>query len=768
MAKVDMANFLATRVKLFKNFPAGRLHQLVERADVRTFEPNEAILEFGEENRIFGALVEGQAIVAVTDDSGLQHRLAELNPGDFFGEMALMTGDKTCADVIAVTRCTAIIIGEEAFCSLVTTHPPVVRTLSKLISDRVRQQATQGGEGAFRQGDDPYGFKLHSDSPVRLLVLNCGSSSMKYNFYDTAHEIRSVHGVIENIGDDKTRLRQVSTLGEKVESLPRGDHADAFDAMITALTGRDGPLTSPDEVVAVGHRVTHGGERFHHALPIDEAVEAEIERLSLLAPLHNPVNLAGIRAARRLFPHARHVAVFDTSFHQTLPPYAYLYGLPYEYAEKGIRRYGFHGMSHAYVALKAAETLQRPYNELEIVSCHLGNGASVCAIDHGRSMDTSMGFTPAEGLIMGTRSGTLDPAILIYLMRTEGLGADDLDRLINRSSGLKGLSGFTNDMRSIEKAADEGHHRALLAFKTFCYQVRKHVGAAMAAMGGMDALIFTGGIGQGSAGVRSLACQGLARMGVVLDEEKNQAARGFDEVCLISTPESAVTVLVVPTDEERMIARETLRTLDRSFISSLIKKPDQPLVPIEVSAHHVHLSHEHVVALFGPGHVLAPRSELSQPGQYACRETVTLIGSKGRVDNVRVLGPPRKETQVEIAMTEQFKLGIHPPVRESGDLRNTPGVTLEGPAGRVTITHGVICAQRHIHMSPADALRFGLRDRYVVQVKVDGDRELIFGDVLVRVHPDYRLSLHLDTDEANAAGIVSGTRGTIAEIQNRA
>ena len=424
-------------------------------------------------------------------------------------------------------------------------------------------------------------------------------------------------------------------------------------------------------------------------------------------------------------------------------------------------------MSHAYVALKAAEHLKRRFNELEIVTCHLGSGASICAVDHGRSIDTSMGLTPTEGLIMGTRSGNLDPSVVTHLIRTERLDPDTMDRILNRESGLKGISGISNDMREIEKAAQEGNHRALLAFKTFCYQIRKYIGAYVAAIGGLDVLVFTGGIGQGSAGVRSLACQGLGYMGIRIEEKKNQEARGAENVIDISVPEAPVRVLVIPTDEERMIARETIRTLGQRHVTRIISTQKSTPIPLEVSAHHVHLSQPHVEALFGPGHQLTVDKELSEPGQFSCKETVNLVGPKGRVERVRVLGPTRKETQVEISMTEQFKLGIHPPIRESGDIENSPGITLEGAAGTLTVNKGVICAMRHVHMSPEHALLFGLRDRDRVMVRVKGERELIFGDVLIRVTPGFNLTVHIDTDEGNAASVRTGDLGYIDAIQNR-
>jgi len=698
-----------------------------------------------------------------------------LKVGDILGEIALMTGDKTMANVIGATRCTVLIVPQHLFSTVLITHPPAVAHLSRLIVNRLKvfsydEKGRELAATAFRRSDDPYGFKLKTDDPMRLLVVNCGSSSLKYNLFDTADENRNARGVIERIGAEGTLHKYESQKGRVETELPAHSHAEAFTEMVGALTdAKTGVIGSPVEITAIGHRVVHGGDKYSHATIITDDVLEEIEELSQLAPLHNPVNVVGIRESMRLFPHAPNVAVFDTAFHQTLPAYAYLYGLPYEYyTEKRIRRYGFHGTSHMYVALKAAEYLKRPFNELEMVVCHLGNGASACAVDHGRSIDTTMGLTPAEGLIMGTRCGDLDPAIPVHLMRTEGLDHEALNTLINKESGLKGLSGISNDMREIEEAASAGDHRALLAFKTFCYRIRKTIGAYVAAMGGVDVLIFTGGIGQGSAGVRSLACQGLRYMGIVINEGKNRSTRGFEWITDISEEFAPVRVLVIPTDEERMIARETLRALSQHHVTQIIQGQEPIPIPIEVSAHHVHLSPEHVEALYGEGHELTYLKDLSQPGQYACKETVALVGPRGRVECVRVLGPPRKQTQVEVSMTEQFQLGIAPPIRASGDLEESPGVTIEGPAGSVSIDKGVICAMRHIHMAPDDALRLGLRDRDMVMFRVEGDRELIFGDVLIRVHPKYRLAMHIDTDEGNSANVKTDDIGYIERIQSRA
>ena len=620
---------------------------------------------------------------------------------------------------------------------------------------------------ALQQSADPYGLQLKGERPEKILVINCGSSSLKYSFYDTTDESRHARGLVERIGIAGTRHVYHGPKGKLTRELPLGGFAEAFKAMLGELAAKEtGVISGAGEVSVVAHRVVHGGERFTEATVITAEVLAHIEALNPLAPLHNPVNVAGIREMQRLFPAVPHVAVFDTAFHHTLPAYAYLYGLPYElYEQQGVRRYGFHGTSHAYVTLRAAQFLKRRLNELELVSCHLGNGSSLCAVDHGRSIDTSMGFTPAEGLIMGTRCGDVDAGILAFLERTKGLTATQSEELLNKKSGLLGLSGVSSDMREVQAAADEGNHRALLALKAYCYRVRKYIGSYVAAMGGLDAVLFTGGIGQGSDMVRALALQGLDCMGITLDPQRNREARGFDEVSRISTDDSKVAVLVVPTDEERMMARDALRALSRSYIAGVLAAQKQEPFLVEISAHHAHLTQEHVEMLYGPGHQLTRHTDLSQPGQFACKEQVTLIGPKGRIERVRVLGPVRKMTQVEIAMTEQFKLGVHPPVRESGDIADTPGCTLEGPAGSVVLNRGVICALRHIHMTPADALRYGVRDKSFVRVRIAGDRELIFGDVLVRVDPNFSLAMHLDTDEGNAAAIATGAQGFIDGIQ---
>ena len=719
----------------------------------------------GDEATHFGVVLSGE----VSADGGNGQRLGELKAGDTFGELSLMSGNPLYADFIAKSPSEVLLIPVSLFQSIIVAEPGAVQQISRTIADRMKMMMSDPAKtaAAMRGGDDPYGLKLKGERPEKILVINCGSSSLKYSFYDTNDEARNARGSVERIGLDKTRLKHVGPKGEIKKDLPKGSFAEAFKAMTGELTAKEtGVISGAGEVSVVAHRLVHGGEKFTEGTLITDEILAEMEKLNPLAPLHNPVMLAGIQEMRRLYSSVPHIAVFDTAFHHTLPAHAFLYGIPYDlYEKKAVRRYGFHGSSHNYVSLRAAQFLKKRPNELRLVSCHLGNGSSLCAVDHGRSIDTSMGFTPLEGMIMGTRCGDLDPGVIGFLER-DGMTSAQIDEMLNKKSGLLGLSGVSSDMREVLTAADQGNRRALLALKAFCYRVRKYIGAYVASLGGLDAVIFTGGIGQGSAVVRALALQGLDCMGIKLDEKRNNEASG-DEVTHISADDSKVAVLLVPTDEERMMAREALRTLSRSYITKVLDAQKQQSFLVEVSAHHIHLTQEHVEALFGQGHQLTKHADLSQPGQFACKEQLAIVGPKGKIERVRILGPARKYTQVEIAMTEQFKLGIAPPIRESGDIADTPGCTLESPTGSVQIDRGVICALRHVHMSPEDALRYGVRDKSFVRVRVTGDRELVFGDVLVRVDPSFKLAMHIDTDEANAANIsAKGAQGFIDGIQS--
>ncbi|MEZ4368931.1 MAG: acetate/propionate family kinase [Kofleriaceae bacterium] len=596
---------------------------------------------------------------------------------------------------------------------------------------------------------------------MKVLVLNAGSTSLKYHLYDMDTEAALTAGRVERVGT--ASARHVDDSGER--AVDGATIAGALTAVLSHLTRDGGPLAPGEALGAVGHRVVHGGEQLVAPTTIDDRVLGMIEACSTYAPLHNPANAAGIRAAQAVFPDVAHIAVFDTAFHAQLPPAAFHYAVPPAlYLERGIRRYGFHGPSHQYMALSAAEHLRTDVRRLRLITCHLGGGASVAAIDGGVSVDTSMGMTPLEGLVMGTRAGDLDPAIPMMLA-AGGMAPADLDRLLNRESGLAGLSGRGADFRDIEAAAADGDPRARLAIEVFVHRLRKYIGAYAATLGGADAVVFTGGIGENSARVRAMVCDGLEFMGVALDEAANRERRAADHGGLVevSRPRSQVKVLVVRTDEERMIAREVVRTLvgPSGALRSVRARP----IPVGVSVRHVHLSRADCDALFGPGYELTRRADVTQPGQFVTRETVDLVGPKGELRGVAIIAPLRSETQVELARTDAFALGVKPPLRESGKLDGTPGLTLRGPAGTVEAPRGVILAHRHLHASPEQARDLGVKDRDLIAVEVGGDREMTMGDIIVRVSPSYTLDLHIDTDEANAAGLTSDSVVAFAGVQ---
>ncbi|MGN0330619.1 MAG: acetate/propionate family kinase [Kineothrix sp.] len=391
---------------------------------------------------------------------------------------------------------------------------------------------------------------------MKILVINCGSSSLKFQLIDTVSEALIAKGLCERIGIDGSRLVYTPAGGEKqITEVEMQDHTQAIKQMLEALTGENaGVVKSLDEIGAVGHRIVHGGDKFASSTLITDEVISAIESCNELAPLHNPANLLGIAACQELMPCTPMVAVFDTAFHQTMPEEAYLYGIPYEYYKKyRVRRYGFHGTSHSFVSARTAEVLGEKYEDLKIIVCHLGNGASISAVKNGKCVDTSMGLTPLEGLIMGTRSGDIDPAIVEFLAHKEKLSIDEIMNILNKQSGVLGLSdGFSSDFRDIEDAFEAGNEDCVRALKAFALRVVKYIGAYTAEMGGVDAISFTAGVGENSPILRRMIC---AYLGIELDEEKN-TKRGEDVV--ISVPGSVSKVLVVPTNEELAIARETL------------------------------------------------------------------------------------------------------------------------------------------------------------------------------------------------------------------
>lgn len=593
---------------------------------------------------------------------------------------------------------------------------------------------------------------------MKILVFNAGSSSLKFGIFDMAVEdSRVFKGEFERFsngqcqfhyraggegGENKTRTESITTVEEAISHVPAVLKEFGFDRFD-----------------AIGHRIAHGGEKFHEATLIDDDVLHHIESCTPLAPLHNPANLKAVTIGRQLWPDVPQVAVFDTAFHHTIPERAHTYAVPKEWRERGLRRYGFHGTSHKYVGQRVAEALNTPITNLQIISCHLGNGASVCAINRGFSIDTSMGMTPLEGLVMGTRSGDVDPGMFTYLEREFGLDANAIEKRLYADSGLKALAG-SHDMREVEERAAQEDADAQLAIQVYAYRVQKYIGAYAAAMGGVDVVAFTGGIGENSASMRRRICDRFDFMGLYLDTDRNQAVKlqGF-EAPQIQAADSRIRVIVTQTSEQLMIAQETLTLLEAK---QQIQRMAQGVwrIPVAVSARHVHLSQEAVEKLFGQGHQLTKIRTLSQPEGWAAAETVEIVGPKGTL-HARVLGPTRSATQIEVSRTDTFTLGVDAPIRPSGKLENTPEITLRGTAGELR-TDGLIIAARHIHMSPADAERMGLKDGDYVDVRLgNGERGALFSNTLIRVKDGYVTEMHIDTDEANAAGIAYRTEGEL-------
>lgn len=392
---------------------------------------------------------------------------------------------------------------------------------------------------------------------MKILVINAGSSSLKYQLIDMTNESALAVGLCERIGIDNSIITQKRSDGKKLEKqtdLP--DHKFALEEVVKALTDPEyGVISEMSEINAVGHRIVHGGEKFTSSAVINENVKEAIKSCFDMAPLHNPANMMGIVACEEIMPNTPMVAVFDTAFHQTMPDYAYMYALPYEFYEKyGIRKYGFHGTSHKYVAMRAAAMLGKSEEELKIVTCHLGNGSSITAVKGGKSIETSMGYTPLEGLAMGTRCGSIDPAVVPTIMDKEAMTTREVDNMMNKKSGVLGVSGLSNDFRDLDEAASKGNRRAELALEIFAYKVKKFIGEYTAVLNGIDAVVFTAGIGENSASIRKRILTNLEGLGIKIDEEKNKI-RGQE--IDISVPDAPIRVLVIPTNEELAIARET-------------------------------------------------------------------------------------------------------------------------------------------------------------------------------------------------------------------
>lgn len=587
---------------------------------------------------------------------------------------------------------------------------------------------------------------------MRILVFNAGSSSLKFALCDTdANTDRTalplLRGTFDRFGADGCDL---ALTGGAAPARSRAPHADIAGAIaaVPALLAEHGQ----NRIDAIGHRMVHGGTDFDRAVRLTPQIVARVERLTPLAPLHNPANLAALRLAQSVWPDLPQVAVFDTAFHLTAPARATTYAIPADWRAAGLRRYGFHGTSHRSVAAQAARVMGRPLSDLSLVTLHLGNGASACAVAGGQSRDTSMGMTPLEGLVMGTRPGDLDPGATDYLARELGLDVAEITRRLHRDSGLMGLCG-ASDLRDIQSRADAGDPDAELALEVYAYRARKYVGAYAAAMGALDGIVFTGGVGENAPRVRARICTGLGLFGIRLDPDLNAALRlppgGAARIEAVGAP---VAIIVADSGEETQIAREVAEALAPAAPQS---------IPVAISGRHVHLDGAAVAALFGPGYQLTPDKPLRQPDNWAAAERVTVQGPHGRLERVAILGPLRNRTQVELSKTDCRALGLAAPIRASGDLEGSGRVTLTGPHGSLE-TDGAIVAARHIHINPEDARALRLTDGQEVDVRLGtGPRGVVLGGVQVRVQPGAFTEMHIDTDEANAAGLTTATEGAL-------
>ena len=752
---------------LFETFDPAALAEAVRAGTPVTYETGDVCIAGADAGEVFGVLISGRLEAVGSGPGHARGRLGFIEAGECFGEMSLLTGEQTHAEVVAAENSDAVIFCQEAISPLIAENPHAVRFLTRLIKRRL---AAPAAAEAPRAATPTPRFTLGASQPMRILSMSCRQSDVRYCLFDTTCERAVAWGKVIDLGSAEARHLYEGPQAPREQAITPAAHPAAIEAVFTSLTDPDhGVLGSIEELSGVGHRVCHGGAEYGRPVVVDDSVKAEIARLTELAPQDNSFNLMGIEICQRLAPTVAQVAVFDTAFHLKMPPAAHRYALPKDLTDElGIRRFGFHGISHEGAARAVAEQMHVGPDSLRVVTVHLGAGASITAIDHGRSIGNTMGMTPLEGLVMATRPGDLDAGVLLHLLRRGKTTVDELSERLYADSGLLGLSGISADARDVLKAANDGNTDALIAVQVYCRRARQYLSAYVGVLGGVDAIAFTGAIGRYCAGVRARTCQGLDWMGIRIDEARNREVHPVPgEVIEISPPQSRARIFIAGSHEQKTIACKSVQAIGRRRVTNVMRRKKRA-IPVGISAHHVHLTQEHVEALFGPGHTLTPHADLTQPGQFACQEKVAIIGPRNRIENVRVLGPVRPQTQVEISRTEEFKLGIDAPVRLSGDLDGTPGITLEGPAGQVTIDHGVICAMRHIHMSPEDAMALALRDHDRVRIRVDGERSLIFGDVVVRVHPDFRLDMHIDTDEANAAELTTGVAGFFDAIERRA
>jgi len=598
---------------LFATLSPEALAKAVAAGTATSFEQGEVCIRQGEAGEVFGVLISGR-LGAVRDlETNQPKQLGTIKPGECFGEMSMLTGNSTSASVVALEKSEVIIFLQEEIGPVLAVNRDAVQFLTRLISFRLapaRQPEAPVQSAAAK-------FSLSASRFMRVLSISCRRNDMRYSFFDTSSERTRSSGSVTGVGGDGAIHHHRSSSGTRHEPISTSTHEAAFRAALDTLVA-----------------------------------EGMIRNISNLAPMENPYNIAGIEICQALAPKVPQVAVFDTSFYLKLPSAAYRYALPGELANDPLlRRFGSHGISHEGAANTASAFLGKNFGDLKIISCHLGSGASLTAIDHGRPVDSSMGLTPMSGLIMATRPGDLDPGLLLHLIGDRGMDPADMTRRLYTESGLKGLSGISGDVLTVMLAAEGGNSQALLALEGYCRSARKYLSSYVGILGGVDVIVFTGGVGQNTPGLRARICQGLEWMGVHLDEGRNRGAHVEPgKVAEISHEDSRARVVVVGGNENHTIAHHAVRAVSQMRVTDVMRHKKTP-IPLGISAHHVHLTQEHVEVLFGPGHTLTWFADLTQPGQFASQEKVSLIGPKGRIDRVRVLGPVRPDSQVEIART---------------------------------------------------------------------------------------------------------------------
>ena len=599
---------------------------------------------------------------------------------------------------------------------------------------------------------------------MKILTLNIGSSSLKFAVYDMEKTVRIlIQGAYTALKSHKCSLSYQLEFNGKNHTR----EIDANSSITTILDNLSELLAELNlqAIDSIGHRVVHGGSHLNAALKITPSLIEEITNFAVYCPLHTPAILEGISQAQVLWPDISQIAVFDTSFHQTIPEYATTYAIPKAWRELGLRKYGFHGLSHEWVRDKIQAEFIKKGGNLRIISCHLGSGASICAIHNGIAIDTSMGVSPLDGLVMETRPGDLDPAIVPIVSKSLGLTIEDIYHALFYESGLKALAGKSN-FAEIEASAKNGDILAIKALEIYTYRIKKYIGSYIASMNGIDCLVFTGGIGENSAFIRSQICQGLSNFDITLDSRKNENTYlRTSNTYSIHGAGSNVNIFIVASNEQAVIAMETNNLLSSNQITTSLFN-DYCMVPISVSARHIHLSKKDLLSLFGDNYELHKLRDLNQPNTWAAKETVSLIGPNGTIDEVRILGPTREKTQIEISKSDAVYLGIDVPIRESGKLDKTPFITVKGTHAYIR-TDGLIIAQRHIHTNPQDAVRLRLQNGTKVCVSIMGSaRKLIFNDVLVRISENFKTEMHIDTDEANAGNISYTLNNQLGESEH--